>query len=118
MVHRHRQGEHGPRTQLPLQLAWSVILVSQPPPNEKLNVERCRALTIHKSQGQSLDAVGVRLNATFEKGQWVVRITALVPAVTDPSSSHRAYVALSRCRKPGGMKIEGFHPGVVMGEPA
>ncbi|GAA5880174.1 hypothetical protein JCM3774_006074 [Rhodotorula dairenensis] len=65
------------RTQLPLQLAW--------------------ALTIHKSQGQSLDAVGVRLNATFEKGQ--------------------AYVALSRCRKPEGMKIEGFHPGVVMAHP-
>ncbi|GAA5979052.1 hypothetical protein JCM11641_004956 [Rhodosporidiobolus odoratus] len=65
------------RTQLPLQLAW--------------------ALTIHKSQGQSLDAVGVRLTATFEKGQ--------------------AYVALSRCRKPEGMKIEGFKPGVVMAHP-
>ncbi|GAA6034605.1 hypothetical protein JCM8097_005419 [Rhodosporidiobolus ruineniae] len=65
------------RTQLPLQLAW--------------------ALTIHKSQGQSLDAVGVRLTSTFEKGQ--------------------AYVALSRCRKPGGMKIEGFKPGVVMAHP-
>ncbi|GAA5824525.1 hypothetical protein JCM11251_000458 [Rhodosporidiobolus azoricus] len=65
------------RTQLPLQLAW--------------------ALTIHKSQGQSLDAVGVRLTSTFEKGQ--------------------AYVALSRCRKPEGMKIEGFKPGVVMAHP-
>ncbi|GAA5907901.1 hypothetical protein JCM6882_001521 [Rhodosporidiobolus microsporus] len=65
------------RTQLPLQLAW--------------------ALTIHKSQGQSLDAVGVRLTSTFEKGQ--------------------AYVALSRCRKPEGMKIEGFRPGVVMAHP-
>ncbi|GAA6052067.1 hypothetical protein NBRC10513_002652 [Rhodotorula toruloides] len=65
------------RTQLPLQLAW--------------------ALTIHKSQGQSLDAVGVRLTSTFEKGQ--------------------AYVALSRCRKPEGMKIDGFRPGVVMAHP-
>ncbi|GAA6009141.1 hypothetical protein JCM10207_004280 [Rhodosporidiobolus poonsookiae] len=65
------------RTQLPLALAW--------------------ALTIHKSQGQSLDAVGVRLTSTFEKGQ--------------------AYVALSRCRTPAGMKIEGFKPGVVMAHP-
>ncbi|GAA5953293.1 hypothetical protein JCM3765_007464 [Sporobolomyces pararoseus] len=65
------------RTQIPLQLAW--------------------ALTIHKSQGQSLDAVCVRLGQTFEKGQ--------------------AYVALSRARTKGGLKVDGFKPGVVMAHP-
>ncbi|GAA5935910.1 uncharacterized protein JCM15063_001846 [Sporobolomyces koalae] len=65
------------RTQIPLQLAW--------------------ALTIHKSQGQSLDAVCVRLLKTFEKGQ--------------------AYVALSRARTKGGLKVDGFKPGVVMAHP-
>lgn len=61
------------RTQLPLQLAW---FVSSPSclPRRRLALTRfptysCRALTIHKSQGQSLDAVGVRLTSTFEKGQ-------------------------------------------------
>ena len=48
----------------------------------------------HKSQGQSLDAVGVRLTSTFEKGQ--------------------AYVALSRCRTPAGMKVTGFKAGHIM----
>ncbi|GAA5880488.1 hypothetical protein JCM16303_005400 [Sporobolomyces ruberrimus] len=65
------------RTQIPLQLAW--------------------ALTIHKSQGQSLDAVCVRLGKTFEKGQ--------------------AYVALSRARTKEGLRVEGFKPGVVMAHP-
>ncbi|GAA5903502.1 DEAD/DEAH box helicase [Sporobolomyces salmoneus] len=65
------------RTQIPLQLAW--------------------ALTIHKSQGQSLDAVCVRLAKTFERGQ--------------------AYVALSRARTKEGLRVDGFKPGVVMAHP-
>jgi len=32
-----------------------------------------------------------------------------------PTRARRAYVALSRCRKPEGMRIEGFRAGVVMG---
>lgn len=66
--------------QYPLRLAW--------------------AITVHKSQGMSLDSAAVDLSATFEYGQ--------------------GYVALSRVRSLGGLHVEGIndmvfkmHPRVV-----
>ncbi|KAL5632926.1 hypothetical protein ACGC1H_003426 [Rhizoctonia solani] len=65
------------RLQVPLILAW--------------------ALTVHKSQGQTLDRVKVDLAGTFEKGQ--------------------AYVALSRCTSLEGLEVHSFKPNVVMAHP-
>lgn len=58
------------RVQVPLILAW--------------------ALSVHKSQGQTLDRVKVDLRRTFEKGQ--------------------AYVALSRATNLENLQVLNFHP--------
>ncbi|KAB5591226.1 DNA repair and recombination protein pif1 [Ceratobasidium theobromae] len=55
------------------------------------------ALTVHKSQGQTLDRVKIDLKRTFEKGQ--------------------AYVALSRCTSLDGLEVYNFDEKMVVANP-
>jgi ATP-dependent DNA helicase PIF1 len=65
------------RSQVPLILAW--------------------AITIHKSQGQTIPRLYVDLNRVFECGQ--------------------AYVALSRCTDPSSLQVVGFNKDIVKVDP-
>ncbi|CAI5755511.1 unnamed protein product [Candida verbasci] len=65
------------RIQIPLLLSW--------------------AMSIHKSQGQTLDRVKIDLNKSFEEGQ--------------------AYVAISRARSKDRLELKGFNPNKVLTSP-
>lgn len=77
------------RTQIPLILSWAV--------------------SIHKSQGQTLERVKVDVGNAFEKGQGIyISIVQFTDIVL--MRGCLVYVALSRARSMDGLQIDNFEP--------
>ena len=68
-------------------------------------------MSIHKSQGQTLDRVKVDLAKVFEKGTDF--LFSILPRVDPPRKpwSGQAYVALSRATSLDGLQVLNFNPG-------
>ena len=64
---------------------------------QQIPLRLCWAISIHKSQGMTLESARVDLSRTFEKGQ--------------------VYVALSRLQTLSGLKIRGFKPWKIHADP-
>ena len=63
-------------------------------------------MSIHKSQGQTLDRVKVDLGRVFEKG--TLHCYIFVMWLTRPGKTGQAYVALSRATSLAGLQVLGF----------
>jgi ATP-dependent DNA helicase PIF1 len=91
----HRRSRHSMASQLPLILSW--------------------AMSIHKSQGQTLDYVKVDLGRVFEKGVSSKELTRWCGVLTCPLG--QAYVALSRATSLEGLQVLGFDEKKVLHRP-
>jgi ATP-dependent DNA helicase PIF1 len=82
------------RMQVPLVLAW--------------------AMSIHKSQGQTIERVKVNLGQVFEKGTYSATLSStLVAKNLERWVTGQSYVALSRATSLEGLQVLGFHPSKV-----
>jgi len=86
------------RQQLPLILAW--------------------AMSIHKSQGQTLEKVKIDLRKVFEKGACSARSLAFLGVPDICPATGQAYVAISRATSLEGLQIIGFQASKVYAHPA
>lgn len=82
---------HSEPSQLPLILSW--------------------AMSIHKSQGQTLDRVKVDLGKVFEKGEFNKHTRCY--CYLKLLSPGQAYVALSRATTLDGLQVLNFNPSKV-----
>jgi ATP-dependent DNA helicase PIF1 len=72
-------------------------------------------MSIHKSQGQTLEKVKIDLSKVFEKGSFSLRPNA---SITYRESVGQAYVAISRATSLEGLQIIGFQASKVYAHPA